>query len=272
MKISIKFEGHGHGQALTSEGWLVRSDTPSSNGQSNPIARCCAFHNLKHEILSDGRALCRNLLHLCQLWLDQSNFWKPTNSAVVKFRQHSFAVEKYNLLSWRNTFCSVGEIHFAPSEKYILLLCNLSGVEIKVEMFDKTFINIYKYLSVHHQGVCLNNGRWNHDISVFNYGRREKLFDGRPYSFWHSLSSSQGIEWIKQLQLGSMAIIVDLSEVAFFYTQVNYLLHFYLLLYLNLYCILQSILYLYKYKFVLCVKKYLVRGQALEFWCNRVGT
>ena len=114
MKISIKFEGHGHGQALTSEGWLVRSETPSSNGQSNPIARCCAFHNLKHEILLDGRALCRNLLHLCQLWLDQSNFWKPTNFAVVKFLQHSFAVEKYNLLSWRNTFCSVGEIHFAP--------------------------------------------------------------------------------------------------------------------------------------------------------------
>ena len=203
MKISIKFEGHGHGQALTSEGWLVRSETPSSNGQSNSIARCCAFHNLKHEILLDGRALCRNLLHLCQLWLDQSNFWKPTNFAVVKFRQHSFAVEKYNLLSWRNTFCSVAI--------YLELRWKLKC------------LTEHKYLSVHHQGVCLNNGRWNHDISVFNYGRREKLFDGRPYSFWHSLSSSQGIEWIKQLQLGSMAIIVDLSEVAFFYTQVNYL-------------------------------------------------
>ena len=131
MKISIKFEGHGHGQALTSEGWLVRSETPSSNGQSNPIAHCCAFHNLKHEILLDGRALCHNLLHLCQLWLDQSNFWKPTNFAVVKFRQHSFAVEKYNLLSWRNTFCSVAI--------YLELRWKLKC------------LTEHKYLSVHHQ-------------------------------------------------------------------------------------------------------------------------
>ena len=100
---------------MTTEGWLVRSEIPCWNGQSNPIASC-AFQNWKHEIslrliLSEPLFVVICCISVNFDWISQTFGYRP-NLLLWSFGNTP--------LRWRNTLCSDGEIHSAPVEKYIV--------------------------------------------------------------------------------------------------------------------------------------------------------
>ena len=93
---------------MTTEGWLVRSEIPCWNGQSNPIASC-AFQNWKHEIslrpISEPLFVVICCISVNFDWISQTFGYRP-NLLLWSFGNTP--------LRWRSTICSVGEIHFAP--------------------------------------------------------------------------------------------------------------------------------------------------------------